>query len=115
MLANPARWRVVGETDRADYVLQLSLTDEAGETVASPNAARYEKLSGDDARRLDQLALADERARIFLNFARFPLARIAPLSGGVPVARLYDLRFNEPTSDAPRGSFAVEIPLTKQP
>jgi inner membrane protein len=114
-LANPARWRVVGETDRADYVLQINLPTPTDENKKPPHAARYDKLQGDDARQINQLVLTDERARIFLNFARFPLARIAQTSGGEPAARLYDLRFNEPSTDAPRGAFAVEIPLAKEP
>jgi membrane-bound metal-dependent hydrolase YbcI (DUF457 family) len=131
-LANPARWRVVGETERADYVYQMSLTNDAG---ASVGAKRFEKLQGADAARVDQLAREDERARIFLNFARFPLARIVPppaaptsappsapsnaspaaTSTAPPRAQLFDLRFSEPGDDARRATFAVEIPLAKQP
>jgi inner membrane protein len=111
-LANPLRWRVVGETAGADYVLQLNLTNPAG-AYESPDAARYEKLAGADAERVNQLRATDERARIFLDFARFPLARLAESPGGGTVARLYDLRFGEPSAVAPRGAFAVEIPLAK--
>jgi inner membrane protein len=123
-LANPARWRVVGETERADYVLQMSLTNAAG---ASVGAKRFAKLEGADAVRVAQLAREDERARIFLNFARFPLARIAPppntspdtsplaSPAATPRAQLFDLRFSEPGDDARRAAFAVEIPLAKQP
>ncbi|MDT7602294.1 MAG: inner membrane protein [Acidobacteriota bacterium] len=114
-LANPARWRVVGETDRADYVLQMNLATSAGVSATTQTAARYEKLSGTDAERLNQLARADERARIFLNFARFPLARIVQSPDGESRAQLFDLRFNEPSASAPRGAFAVELPLGKQP
>jgi inner membrane protein len=113
-LANPMRWRVVGETERADYVLQINLMSPTGAGETTPKAARYEKLEGIDAARLAQLARDDERARIFLNFARFPLVRIAQSPGVAPVAQLFDLRFNEPNA-TPRGAFAVEIPLTKQP
>jgi inner membrane protein len=113
-LANPARWRIVGETERADYVLQLNLTNPAG-AYESQNAARYDKLAGADVERLNQLRATDERARIFLSFARFPLARVVESPSGGTVARLYDLRFNEPTAGEPRGAFAVEMPLTKQP
>lgn len=117
-LANPLRWRVVSETERADYVLQLSL---AGDQRAG--VKRFERLQGADAQRIAQLADEDERARIFLNFARFPVARIVPSRDGSAVqnpnttsapaslAQLFDLRFAEPGDDARRGTFAVEIPL----
>jgi inner membrane protein len=113
-LANPMRWRVVGETERADYVLQLNLTNPAS-AYESTGAARYDKLTGADAERVSQLRATDERARIFLNFARFPLARLAQSPDDGAVVRLYDLRFGEPSASAPRGAFAVEIPLSKQP
>jgi inner membrane protein len=128
-LANPARWRIVGETDRADYVLQLSLMDKARESSdanssdEAKDAKRFEKLQGADAQRIEQLAREDERARIFLNFARFPIARIverrdettpqnsAASLAPLPLAQLFDLRFTEPGDDARRGTFAVELPL----
>jgi hypothetical protein len=127
-LANPARWRVVGETDSADYVLQLSLTGDArtsGNADAS-GAKRFEKLQGADAQRIEQLAREDERARVFLGFARFPLARIVETNAETsrqnpeaspaqsPRAQLFDLRFTEPGDDARRGTFAVELPLTSR-
>jgi inner membrane protein len=110
-LANPARWRVVGETERADYVFNLNLTETPNGTNEPGGAARYEKLTGADAERVARLALADERARIFLDFARFPLARISQPGGAPPLARLFDVRFTEPGADPRRATFAAEIPL----
>jgi inner membrane protein len=122
-LANPARWRVVGETDAADYVLQLNMSKDGQSGGA---AERFEKLQGADARRIEQLAREDERARVFLDFARFPIARIVERgattgrqdsvtsSNPASVAQLFDLRFTEPGDDARRGTFAVEIPLADQ-
>jgi inner membrane protein len=109
-LANPARWRVVGETGRADYVTQLSLTTTRAD-AQSPPARRFEKLQGADAELASRLARDDERARIFLNFARFPVARIASSPDGSRRAQLFDLRFSEPGDDTRRATFAVEIPL----
>lgn len=114
-LANPAAWRVVSETGRAGYVFQLDLTKPATQPGEPFAAARYEKLQGADAKRIDRLARADERARIFLNFARFPLARLAQSPAGEPVAQLFDLRFSEPGAARGGGSFAVEIPLAGRP
>jgi inner membrane protein len=109
-LANPARWRVVGETGRADYVTQLSLTTPRAD-AQSTTARRFEKLQGADAELISRLARDDERARIFLNFARFPVARIASSPDGSRRAQLFDLRFSEPGDDTRRATFAVEIPL----
>jgi inner membrane protein len=122
-LANPARWRIVGESDRAGYVLSLDFAHAMRES----DVRRFEKLQGADAQRIEQLAREDERARIFLNFARFPIERIVEprdgttsqnsssqnsqaSSASVPRAQLFDLRFSEP-GDGARGTFAVEIPL----
>jgi inner membrane protein len=131
-LANPARWRAVAETDAADYVLQLNLADDArvradlDSTDQPAGVGRFERLRGADAQRIEQLAREDERARIFLNFARFPIARIvnrsatttqqdsAASSASLPFAQLFDVRFSDPTDDARRGTFAVEIPLKDQ-
>jgi inner membrane protein len=132
-LGNPARWRIVGETDRADYVLQLSLMDDvqrrdnANSSSETAGVKRFEKLQGTDAQRIEQLTREDERAHIFLNFARFPIERIVEprdettpqnsssqnsqaSSASVARAQLFDLRFSEP-GDGARGTFAVEIPL----
>jgi inner membrane protein len=114
-LANPARWRVVGETERADYVFNLSLAETPATEINPPRAARHEKLAGTDAERVARLATTDERARIFLDFARFPLARISQPPGETPRAQLFDVRFAEPGADPRRATFAAEIPLAREP
>ncbi|MCA1629536.1 MAG: metal-dependent hydrolase [Acidobacteria bacterium] len=114
-LADPARWRVVGETERADYVFNLSLTDTHDGATAPGGASRHEKLSGADAERVARLAREDERARIFLHFARFPLARISESPGGAARAQLYDVRYAEPGADPRRATFAAEFPLEPEP
>ncbi|HEX8160971.1 MAG TPA: metal-dependent hydrolase [Pyrinomonadaceae bacterium] len=111
-LANPARWRVVGETERADYVFDLSLAETAdGADAWKARASRHEKLSGADAARVARLAATDERARIFLDFARFPLARISRPPGEAARAQLFDVRFAGPGTDPRRATFAAEFPL----
>jgi hypothetical protein len=110
-LANPARWRVIGETERADYVFNLSLAETPNGATAPGGAARHEKLAGAEAERVARLATTDERARIFLNFARFPLARISEPPGEAARAQLFDVRFAEPGADPRRATFAAEIPL----
>lgn len=114
-LANPARWRVIGETESADYVFNLTINQAHSDVEKYPTVARHEKLSGADAERVARLATTDERARIFLDFARFPLARISQPSGETPLAQLFDVRFTEPGADPRRATFAAEIPLARQP
>ncbi|HVG29535.1 MAG TPA: metal-dependent hydrolase [Pyrinomonadaceae bacterium] len=115
-LANPARWRVVGETDRADYAFNLSLTETPDEAAARKSrASRHEKLAGADAERVARLATTDARVRVFLDFARFPLARISRPPGEPPRAQLFDVRFAEPGADPRRATFAAEFPLDPQP
>jgi inner membrane protein len=115
-LANPARWRVVGETERADYVFNLSLAETTDDAAAQKaRAARHEKLAGADAERVARLATTDERARIFLDFARFPLARISQRPGEAARAQLFDVRFAEPGADPRRATFAAEFPLEREP
>jgi hypothetical protein len=101
--------------------------DNDNSQTKAAGVKRFEKLQGADAQRIEQLTREDERARIFLNFARFPIERIVePREGAtsqnsssqnsqasslsVPRAQLFDLRFSEP-GDGARGTFAVEIPL----
>ncbi|MFN2597816.1 MAG: hypothetical protein ABR563_11605, partial [Pyrinomonadaceae bacterium] len=128
-LADPSRWRVVAETERADYVTQLSLNRTDDNTTAgdaegantNPGAAttqparRFEKLQGADAELVARLAQDDARARIFLNFARFPLARVVTAPDGSRRAQLFDVRFSEPGADTRRATFAVELPLPREP
>jgi inner membrane protein len=114
-LANPARWRVVGETERADYVFNLSLAETPVGGAGQPRASRHEKLAGAEAESVARLATTDERARVFLDFARFPLARVVRPTGETPRAQLFDVRFAEPGADPRRATFAAEFPLDRQP
>ncbi|HEY9404599.1 MAG TPA: metal-dependent hydrolase, partial [Pyrinomonadaceae bacterium] len=71
--ADPSKWRVLAETDRATYRFDTSLLAHVETEVEVPAAAhaRFEKPQG-DAAALARLAAGDSRARIFLDFARFP-------------------------------------------
>ncbi|HKS07998.1 MAG TPA: metal-dependent hydrolase [Pyrinomonadaceae bacterium] len=104
-LANPLRWDFVFETDQASYRFPLALK---GQTVAG-GVIRYPKPSGKLAAALDSVS-RDKPARVFLGFARFPVARLAdPDCTTQTLLQLADLRYTEPGRS--RGTFAVELPV----
>ena len=104
-LANPLRWDCVFETDRATYRFAVALN---GATPAG-RLIRYPKPAGplDVALR----EVSDEKpARVFLGFARFPVARLAdPSCTTQTLVQLADLRYTEPGMS--RGTFALELPV----
>lgn len=108
-LANPLRWQCVFETDRATYRFDLSLIqpDIVGETK------RYEKPTGDEA---SQYAIAanDERAKIFLGFARFPVTRINGDCLSETLVEFADLRYTEPGRSR-GGTFTLDVPVECPP
>lgn len=106
-LANPMRWQVVFETDRASYRFDLALIDG----MKGDGAVRYEKPRGLAAEVLARAAIADRCVAALLGFARFPIARVVfDCPNGVEV-RLADLRYAELRPEARRGfSLAVTLP-----
>jgi inner membrane protein len=106
-LADPFRWQCVADTDRSVYRFYVSLTgnDEGLKTELT----RYEKPQGGEAEALAR-ASQDERARIFLDFARFPAARVEGdcLSG--LLVEFADLRYTEPSAGG-RGTFSLDVPV----
>ncbi|HEV7681452.1 MAG TPA: metal-dependent hydrolase [Pyrinomonadaceae bacterium] len=109
-LANPIEWLCVFETNRATYKFDLSLLRDL---PPSQTLVRFEKPAALAATAVEQ-AERDERAQIFLGFARFPGMRVV----GEDCARqtlvqFADLRYTEP-GKAPgggRGSFSLEVPV----
>ncbi|MCA1577172.1 MAG: metal-dependent hydrolase [Acidobacteria bacterium] len=104
-LGNPFRWDCVFETDRATYRFPVHLiTDNS-----APRMIRYEKPSGALAQVLDTVE-QQKPARVFLGFARFPVARLAdPGCATQTLVQLADLRYTEPGRS--RGTFALELPV----
>ncbi len=72
-LANPFRWDSVFETDRATYRFRLGILENAG-TI--DRLVRYPKPEGELAAAIQQIS-EDRRLKIFLGFARFPVAQSA--------------------------------------
>lgn len=106
-LADPTRWLCVADTDRATYRFFVSLVD-GGETPAGA-PARFEKPRGGEAAAVSR-ASADPRAQIFLDFARFPAARVAGDCLSALLVQFADIRYTEPGT--PRGgTFSLEVPV----
>jgi hypothetical protein len=106
-LANPFRWDYVFETDRATYRFNVDIRNEAG--TPPPQVIRYEKPSGPLAEVMEKVS-TERPARIFLDFARFPVAQLAdPNCTTATLVQLADLRYTEPGSS--RGTFTLELPV----
>ncbi|HEX8143269.1 MAG TPA: metal-dependent hydrolase [Pyrinomonadaceae bacterium] len=106
MLANPLRWQAVAETDRATYRYFLSL----GQLGPSPSyLVRYEKVQGSEARAVERVS-QEEGAKVFLEFARFPVFQVEGDCASQLLVQLADLRYTEPGTEQ-RGSFALELPV----
>lgn len=103
-LADPTRWQCVADTDRSTYRFFVSLTGGA-----EGEAKRFVKPQGRDVEVIAQ-ASQDERARIFLDWARFPAGQVSGdcLSG--LLVQFADLRYTEPNPSG-RGTFSLNVPV----
>lgn len=105
-LASPFQWSCVVETENAAYRFELSL---AHNDSAVSQLVRHERADTTDSPVVEG-ALADERAKIFLNFARFPVARVVGADCMTQTfVQLADLRYTEPGSA--RGTFSLDVPV----
>jgi inner membrane protein len=105
-LANPVRWSCVVETESAAYKFELSLL---GSHQAPSQLVRHERADTVDSPVVEQ-ALQDERARILLNFARFPVVRVVGADCVTQtLVQLADLRYTQPGSR--RGTFSLDLPV----
>ncbi|HKS27144.1 MAG TPA: metal-dependent hydrolase [Pyrinomonadaceae bacterium] len=109
-LADPTLWRCVAETDGSTFLFNLDLNRNPGPLG---DVTLYEKPSG-EAAQLVADASRDERARVFLNFARFPVAQTRGDCLTELFVQFADLRYTEPVRGA-RGSFALEVPIECPP
>lgn len=104
-LANPFRWDCVFETERATYRFDVGVL-----TTASINPpVRYPKPSTELLRLVDPV-VQQRPARIFLNFARFPVTQLEdPGCATRTLVQFADLRYTEPGRS--RGNFSLELPV----
>jgi inner membrane protein len=102
-LANPFQWRTVFKTQAAIYRFDLDLMKQ--EPI---HPVRYDGI--DPSSGWVKEATNDRRAKIFLGFARFPVARVIdPNCTAQTLVQFADLRYTEPGSQ--RGTFALEVPV----
>lgn len=104
-LANPLHWQVVVETELAAYRFELFLT-------ARQRPFKLVRHTRPDAVPLPVVgkALEERPARVFLEFARFPVMSVEGADCATQtLVQLADLRYTEPGSQ--RGAFSVEIPV----
>jgi inner membrane protein len=108
-LADPTRWRALAETDRAVYRFDTSLASQLeAERDAPGGLTRFEKPQG-EAAGLATRAAEDERAKIFLDFARFPATRVETQGCAEELlVQFADLRFTEPGAGR-GGNFSLEV------
>ncbi|HWS53594.1 MAG TPA: metal-dependent hydrolase [Pyrinomonadaceae bacterium] len=115
LLADPLAWRYAFETDRATWRFDSRVTGATLDGVEESdvrNLVRVEKPSGADGALVEQAA-GDERARVLLDFARFPVARLRRGCVGEVIVQFSDLRFTEPGRNSRGGSFSLEVPVRR--
>jgi inner membrane protein len=103
-VANPFHWDCAFETDRAMYRFDFSLL-----RPEASNAVRYDK-PGPELKGVVDYVSQQRSAQIFLNFARFPVMKIAdPGCATSTLVEFADLRYTEPGRS--RGAFSFELPI----
>jgi inner membrane protein len=107
LLADPTSWRVAAETDRATHRFDLSI-NRPPSVEHLRNRLRVEQPAGEDAA-LAARAAGDERARVLLDFARFPATRVRRGCLDEVAVQFSDLRFTEPGGNPRGGSFSLEV------
>jgi inner membrane protein len=110
-LADPTLWRCVAETDRGTtFRFNLALY---GNPESPRDLVLYEKPSGEEAAAVAE-ASRDERAQIFLDFARFPVVETRGDCLTETFVQFADLRYTEPGTKG-RGTFSLEVPVECPP
>ena len=107
-LANPFRWDCTFQTDGATYRFRLAIIDN----TRGNSVVRYPKPTGQLAAAIEQIS-QDRRLRIFLDFARFPVASLQdPACTTQTLVQFADLRYTEPGRR--RASFTIDLPVNCQ-
>lgn len=106
VLADPLTWRCLAEADGSTFRFDMRLGDTYLEDLR--NVAGFEKPAGEEAE-VVRRASGDADARVLLDFARFPVARVRRAAGGGWVVQFADLRYTEPGGRARPGGFALDV------
>ena len=117
-LANPTRWFCVAETDRAVYRFTVRLGTSPGNSLPvvdgyqtdAPEAVERFENPTDQSAAVTAVASQDRRARILLDFARFPIAHVGEEDCvSHTIVQFSDLRYTKPGSA--RGTFSLNVPV----
>ncbi|HVF44274.1 MAG TPA: metal-dependent hydrolase [Pyrinomonadaceae bacterium] len=103
---DPLAWRCLAETDRSTFRFDVTL-GVGGESGEGPRNFIAESKPSGEAAAVAARASDDPRARVLLDFARFPVTLVRGDEAGGWVVRIADLRFTEPR--APSGSFVLDV------
>lgn len=104
---DPLAWRCLAETDRSTFRFDVKLG--VGESDKGPRNFVAEPKPSGEAAAVVARASDDPRARVLLDFARFPVALARRDEAGGWVVRIADLRFAEPRERP--GSFMLDVPV----
>lgn len=110
VLADPFTWRCLADADRSTFRFDMGLGRDRVEDLR--NVATVPKPVGEE-QELVRRASEGYAARVLLDFARFPAARVRRADSGGWVVQLADLRFTEPGTRT--GSFALDVPVSNRP
>ena len=111
VLADPLAWRCLYETDRSTTRFDMRLGAARPEELR--NVVSVARPAGEDAEAVRR-ASDDASARVLLDFARFPVARVRRADAGGWVVQFADLRFTEPGARARVGGFALDVPVNSR-
>ncbi len=106
VLADPLTWRCLAETEKLTEGFDMRLWGERPEELVG--FVHFDKPEGEEAK-VVRRASVDTDARVLLDFARFPVARVRRADSGGWVVQFADLRFTEPGSRARPGGFALDV------
>ncbi|HSE32322.1 MAG TPA: metal-dependent hydrolase [Pyrinomonadaceae bacterium] len=105
-LADPFRWDSTFETNGATYRFRLGILEK---DRTPGRLVRYPKPEGELAAAIQQIS-EDRRLKIFLDFARFPVARLRdPACTTETLVQFADLRYTEPGRQ--RATFTIDLPV----
>ncbi len=105
-LANPLTWRCLAETPRSTYRFDYRIAHD--NAAAITNLRRFAKPSDAAEQAHIERAKRDERANVFLDFARFPAVRSNRDCIGQTLIEFADVRYTEPGAQG-RGTFNLTV------